>query len=544
MSDKFSSLLSKLRKQYPLLSDLIDNVDIIDRREQGMDRTGRKLEWQEAYDDRYDKHVMEIFDPTLKGSELDQAVLGELLHSAHKYVPEYNQMREQLKSQLSNSDVNNLIGLYEQSGDNRSFDKWFDHSGLDAFIRGHAVSQWPDSKYTDSQKKLIDKMMGVLQGKTDMDKSFNPAGTWDQSPEDEAAGIERAKQGGGQTLEVPAYQSNAPETSLRPRLRPEDPEMSSTTGMMGTDAQGNLMEYGIEPDVMMANMGNDGTQSVLINDPELEMLRSMLPPPPDQKPSLDYIAPEDETLGSFRNMDIKTLYPVAYRDTSGNDVGSAGPMATSGLHYIDTRGNGDRSMSGDETPTHLQKLQDTTESFVSSQMFVSAMDQMRSQLDREAQKNLRGSMFGEQGDDGLFHLFVGDDDTGYTEMTYGKGEEGMRDAKLDARKALNYASQMLDSDMDGGFMGRVAMAHTYRGYEDSDLERMQADLAREARETVARDGSMGNPNVGANIAAILEQSEKVGDEQKRRGGKKETRGFDYSARVLSREMSEKAKGSM
>ena len=374
--------------------------------------------------------------------------------------------------------------------------------------------------------------------------NFNPAGTWDQSPEDEAAGIDRAKQGGGQTLEVPAYQSNAPETSLRPRLRPEDPEMSSTTGMMGTDAQGNLMEYGIEPDVMMANMGNDGRQSVLINDPELEMLRSMLPPPPDPKPSLDYVDPSDEAAVHFRNMDTRTLFPRVYREGTDTDVGSAGPMATSGLHYIDTRGNGDRSMSGDETPTHLQKLQDTTESFVSSQMFVSAMDQMRSQLDREAQQNLRGSMFGEQGDDGLFHLFVGDDDTGYTEMTYGKGEEGMRDAKLDARKALNYASQMLDYNMDGGFMGRVAMAHTYRGYEDSDLERMQADLAREARETVARDGSMGNPNVGANIAAILEQSEKVGDEQKRRGGKKETRGFDYSARVLSREMSEKARGSM
>ena len=171
MSDKFSSLLSKLRKQYPLLSDLIDNVDIIDRREQGMDGTGRKLEWQEAHDDRYDKHVMEIFDPALKGTELDQAVLGELLHSAHKYVPEYSQMREQLKSELSNSDVDNLIGIYEQSGDNRSFDKWFDISGLDAFIRGHAVGQWPDNKYTDGQKKLIDKMMGSLKGKTDMDSA-------------------------------------------------------------------------------------------------------------------------------------------------------------------------------------------------------------------------------------------------------------------------------------------------------------------------------------------------------------------------------------
>jgi len=371
--------------------------------------------------------------------------------------------------------------------------------------------------------------------------NFNPAGTWDQSPEDEAAGIERAKQGGGQTLEMPAYQSNAPETSLRPRLRPEDPEMSSTTGMMGLDAQGNLTEYGIEPDVMMANMQADGTQSVLINDPELEMLRSMLPPPPDPKPSLDYVAPEDETLGSFRNMDVKTLYPAVYRDTSGNDVGSAGPMATSGLHYIDTRGNSETSMSGDGTPTHLQKLQDTQESFVSSQMFLAAMDQMRAQLPKEAV--LRGSMFGEQGDDGLFHLFVGDDDTGYTEMTYGKGEEGISGARLDARRALNYASQMADYNMDGGFMGRVAMAHAYRGYEDSDLERMQADLAREARETVARDGLMGNPNVGVNIAAILEQSEKIEDEQKRRGGKKETQGFDYSARVLSREISEKAKGA-
>ena len=371
--------------------------------------------------------------------------------------------------------------------------------------------------------------------------NFNPAGTWDQSPEDEAAGIERATQGGGQTLEMPAYQGNAPETSLRPRLRPEDPEMSSTTGMMGTDAQGNLMEYGIEPDVMMANMQADGTQSVLINDPELEMLRSMMPPAPDPKPSLDYVAPEDETLGSFRNMDIKTLYPAIYRDTSGNDVGSAGPMATSGLHYIDTRGNGDKSMSGDGTPTHLQRLQDTQESFVSSQMFLAAMDQMRAQLPKEAV--LRGSMFGEQGDDGLFHLFVGDDDTGYTEMTYGGGEDGISGARLDARKALNYASQMADYDMDGGFMGRVAMAHTYRGYEDSDLERMQADLAREARETVARDGSMGTPNVGANLAAILEQSEKIEDEQKRRGAKKETRGFDYSARVLSREISEKAKSA-
>ena len=43
--------------------------------------------------------------------------------------------------------------------------------------------------------------------------------------------------------------------------------------------------------------------------------------------------------------------------------------------------------------------------------------------------------------------------------------------------------------------------------------------------------------------AILEQSEKIEDEQKRRGGKKETQGFDYSARVLSREISEKAKSA-
>jgi hypothetical protein len=37
-------------------------------------------------------------------------------------------------------------------------------SGLDAFIRGYAVGQWPENYYTDLQKQVIDSMMQQIKG--------------------------------------------------------------------------------------------------------------------------------------------------------------------------------------------------------------------------------------------------------------------------------------------------------------------------------------------------------------------------------------------
>ena len=49
-----------------------------------------------------------------------------------------------------------------QSGDKRDFNTWMEVSGLDSFIRGKAVGQWPDFPYTTEQGTIVNKMMGLL----------------------------------------------------------------------------------------------------------------------------------------------------------------------------------------------------------------------------------------------------------------------------------------------------------------------------------------------------------------------------------------------
>jgi hypothetical protein len=73
--------LATIREQYPMFSD----IEVRDMRDQGI-QNGRKLEFTEAYDDRYDKPLIQIFDPALQGQELEQAVIGEYLHEAPSAV--------------------------------------------------------------------------------------------------------------------------------------------------------------------------------------------------------------------------------------------------------------------------------------------------------------------------------------------------------------------------------------------------------------------------------------------------------------------------
>jgi hypothetical protein len=63
--------LATIREQYPMFSD----IEVRDMRDQGI-QNGRKLEFTEAYDDRYDKPLIQIFDPALQGQELEQAVIA------------------------------------------------------------------------------------------------------------------------------------------------------------------------------------------------------------------------------------------------------------------------------------------------------------------------------------------------------------------------------------------------------------------------------------------------------------------------------------
>jgi hypothetical protein len=74
---------------------MFSDIEVRDMRDQGI-QNGRKLEFTEAYDDRYDKPLIQIFDPALQGQELEQAVIGEYLHEAPRRSAEYATMRSKL----------------------------------------------------------------------------------------------------------------------------------------------------------------------------------------------------------------------------------------------------------------------------------------------------------------------------------------------------------------------------------------------------------------------------------------------------------------
>jgi hypothetical protein len=159
---KYTETVSSIKEKYPLFSD----IEVRDLRDQGV-QDGRRLEFTEAYDDRYDKPLIEIFDPALQGEELEQAIIGEFLHEAPRRIPEYAELREKLQElktpQQLQDDMNSYLYDVENYGENRPFEKWDEVSRKDAFIRGHAVGQWEPEYYTDEQKALIDEMMGLIR---------------------------------------------------------------------------------------------------------------------------------------------------------------------------------------------------------------------------------------------------------------------------------------------------------------------------------------------------------------------------------------------
>jgi len=155
--------LAGIREQYPMFSD----IEVSDQRNSGI-QNGRKLEFTEAYDDRYNSPLIEVFDPSLQGEELEQAIIGEYLHEAPRRSPEYAEMREILQSLKTPDQLQHDVEMYfnnvQEYGEDRPFEQWNEVSRKDAFIRGYAVGQWPTEYYTDEQKSVIDAMMGLIRG--------------------------------------------------------------------------------------------------------------------------------------------------------------------------------------------------------------------------------------------------------------------------------------------------------------------------------------------------------------------------------------------
>ena len=122
-----------------------------------------------------DKTIIEIYNPNLKGEWLEQAIFGDMLHALPNKDPEFSELRSQFKNSLTESQWELANKKYQEQESTedyppREFDKAFDVSILDSFIRGYIApdehDEWRQSNfYTEEQRGILDNMVNLLQEK-------------------------------------------------------------------------------------------------------------------------------------------------------------------------------------------------------------------------------------------------------------------------------------------------------------------------------------------------------------------------------------------
>ena len=166
--------LNNIYTKYPRLKKFIQIDDIVFSPEKY--KEGEQLEFHHADEDLSPfkgRTVIEIYNPNLKGEWLEQAIFGDMLHALPNKDPEFTELRSQFKDSLTEDQMQTANEMYqrqESSGKHppREFDKAFDVSILDGFIRGYIApdehDEWRQNNfYTDEQKGILDNMVNLLQ---------------------------------------------------------------------------------------------------------------------------------------------------------------------------------------------------------------------------------------------------------------------------------------------------------------------------------------------------------------------------------------------
>lgn len=228
--------------------------------------------------------------------------------------------------------------------------------------------------------------------------------------------------------------------------------------------------------------------------------------------------------GHFKAYDHRQLM-THLPNKMGPGAERAGPMGTSGMHYVDENGKIGTGMRGEKTPAHISKNQDTKETFLASEMARNSMEQLRASLPRNVQDNLRGDMLLELADDGKYSLLVGDEDSGYVELSY--GPDDYQDALSDIKRAYNYAAHTGDANMDAGFLGRASSAYRYNGYSEAVLRKSAEGRLSEINS---------NPfATEMDVLDALEEMDAMNDEVTRQKGSDKSKELSFSRRALNRE---------
>ena len=168
--------LNNIYTKYPRLKKYINDVEIRQNLNPNWEYGMGQLEFfprGETYSPNPDKTVIEIYNPNLKGEWLEQAIFGDMLHGLPNKDPEFTELRNQFKDSLTGDQMKIAVDMYERQESTsehppREFDKAFDVSILDGFVRGYIApdehDEWRQSNfYTDEQKGILNNMINLLQ---------------------------------------------------------------------------------------------------------------------------------------------------------------------------------------------------------------------------------------------------------------------------------------------------------------------------------------------------------------------------------------------
>lgn len=143
------------------------------------EKTGGHLEFYppwESENPNPGKVTLELYDRSLKGKALEDAIAGDMLHHLAAVNPETQQpvdakwrgMRDEViagRDAASKAMDERAYAAATKGGDTRDFDQWMDNSRADAHVRGYLTPDKDDNwrnAYTPQQKATLDQMRNYL----------------------------------------------------------------------------------------------------------------------------------------------------------------------------------------------------------------------------------------------------------------------------------------------------------------------------------------------------------------------------------------------
>lgn len=114
--------------------------------------------------------TIEVYNQNLKGSGLEKAIFGDMLHYVPEINPEFRRLQEDFVNKRSIRDYNMDLRAYQrdvkQRGEKRPYKKWWDLSRKDAWVRGLLAPDKDDNwanAYSPEQRKIGEQMLGLLK---------------------------------------------------------------------------------------------------------------------------------------------------------------------------------------------------------------------------------------------------------------------------------------------------------------------------------------------------------------------------------------------